>query len=134
MHDFFENKYSFLRNLPVSVIQKSMKDLYILLVLMLPELAAIMRNFSFLGITMAVKVIFFMLSLLFLLKALLLVRPVDMETLMKWLVYGFIILTFVLLYQPPITVMVISTFLVAGLIYRYLYYLYEPVIHTPDTN
>jgi hypothetical protein len=134
MHDFFENKYSILRNLPVPLLQKAMKDLYIILILVLPEIAAIIRNSVSGNFTLTIEITFFMLSLLFLVKAILLIRPVDTETFLKWIVYGFIILTFVLLYQPPLIVLIVFFYLLAGLLYTYLYYRYDPVIHTPDTN
>ncbi len=132
MHDFYENQYRITRNLPYRIINRFLIHAWILVIMILPECFAILRNFGSLGIGRTLLLMAFYFGIVILIKSLMLIRSLEPESYLKYAGYGFILLTFILLYRPPLLLLATLPVFVSALLYNYYYYKYEPVIRRSE--
>ena len=133
MHDFYENQYRVTRNLPYSALNRFYVHSLILLILMFPELSAIMRNAGGIGFIKSLQVMAYCLGMVILIKSFLLVKAIDPEIFIKYAGYLFIGMTFLLLYRPPLILLAVVPLFISALLYKVFYYRYEPVIHSSES-
>ena len=134
MHDFYENRCSYTRKLPVPVYSRFITGATTLTILALPDLAAIIRNLPQVGWISGISLPVFYLGLMLLIRSALLIKPVSVDTFIKFATAGFLALTFILLYQPPILLLTSVLLVLSFIIYLLRYYRYDPMIHTPESR
>ncbi len=128
MHDFYENQYRITRNLPYRKMNRFLMHTLILIILLIPECFVFLRNFSIPGIGRTTELIGFYSGIAILIKSLMLIKPLQPESYLKYAGYGFILFTFLLLYRPPLFLLALVPLFSGALLYNFYYYKYEPVI------